>query len=234
MKKTCIALAFIAALSPAFAQNAPAKPVSKKQVEEPQLAAPKRFQAPKTLGIDASHKEVVAQLNAAWNAIRFASGDFVQIAPDGRRSEGRIFFTKPGLLRFEYDPPSPIEVVADGKGVAVRDRKLNTQDVYPIGQTPLQFMLAERIDLAKDSNVTSVSRETDVILVMLEEKKALGGTHRLMLIFDAKDYTLKQWSVTDAQGFETNVGLHNLNSKDKPQAALYKIDYTNYAVPSAN
>jgi outer membrane lipoprotein-sorting protein len=207
----------------AFAQNKkPAKP------SEDDLAAPKRYTRPKALGIDASHAELVGQLNAYWNGVRFGSSDFVQIGPDGRRTQGRLFFNKPGLLRFEYDPPNPIEIVADGKGVIVRDRKLATQDVYPLSQTPLQFLLSNKIDLAKDNNVTSISREADVILVMLEEKKALGGTHRLLLVFNAKDYSLKQWTVTDAQGYDTSIAIHNMNVASKPNASLFVIDYTKY------
>jgi hypothetical protein len=64
-------------------------------------------------------------------------GDFVQVGPDGRRAEGKIFLQKPGRIRFEYNPPSPIELVADGNSLVVRDRLLATQDLYPLSQTPL-------------------------------------------------------------------------------------------------
>ena len=60
-------------------------------------------------------------------------------------------------MRFEYNPPSPIELVADGNSVVVRDRKLETQDLYPLSQTPLRFLLADRIDLLKETNVIAVA-----------------------------------------------------------------------------
>lgn len=47
-------------------------------------------------------------------------------------------------MRFEYDAPVPIELIANGQSVAVRDRKLNTQDITPLSQTPLRFLLSER------------------------------------------------------------------------------------------
>jgi outer membrane lipoprotein-sorting protein len=37
-------------------------------------------------------------------------GDFVQVGPDGRRVEGKVYLQKPGRIRFEYNPPSPIEL----------------------------------------------------------------------------------------------------------------------------
>ena len=78
------------------------------------------------------------------------AGDFVQIGGDGRRLAGKLYLQRPGKIRFEYDAPATIEVVADGSSVAVRDRKLATQDLYSIAQTPLKFLLRDRIDLGQD------------------------------------------------------------------------------------
>src|SRR6266702_88785 len=50
---------------------------------------------------------------------------------DANQTKGDFYIQKPGKLRFEYDDPSPIAVVADGSSLVVRDRKLATQDVYP-------------------------------------------------------------------------------------------------------
>jgi outer membrane lipoprotein-sorting protein len=53
-----------------------------------------------------------------------------------------------------YFPPSPIEIIADEQSVVVRDRKLATQDLYPLSQTPL--LLSDRIDLLRETNVVAV------------------------------------------------------------------------------
>ena len=91
-------------------------------------------------------------------------------------------------MRFEYDPPSPIEIIADGSSVVVRDRKLATQDLYPLSQTPLRFLLADRIDLLRDTNVVGVYADDVFVTVVIEERQALIGTSRLMMMFGAKDY----------------------------------------------
>ena len=132
-------------------------------------------------------------------------------------------------MRFEYDPPSPIEIIADGSSVVVRDRKLGTQDPYPLSQTPLRFLLSDHIDLLKDTNVVGVSPTmSSSSPSSIEEKQALIGTSRLMMMFGAKDMQLKQWMVTDPQGFDTTVAVSNLDSKSKPDPTLFKIDYTQY------
>jgi outer membrane lipoprotein-sorting protein len=115
--------------------------------------------------------------------------------------------------------------VADGSSVVVRDRKLATQDIYPLSQTPLRFLLSDRIDLLKDTNLVGVSADDVFATVVIEEKQALVGTHRLMLMFGAKDFQLRQWTVTDPQGFDTTVAVYNLDSTKKPDPNLFKINY---------
>jgi outer membrane lipoprotein-sorting protein len=160
--------------------------------------------------------------------VQVLSGGFTQASPDGRLAKGRFYILKPGKVRFEYDPPSPVEIIADGSSVVVRDRKLGTQDPYPLSQTPLRFLLSDHIDLLKDTNVVGAAVDEQFVTVTVEEKQALIGTSRLMMMFSAKDMQLKQWVVTDPQGFDTTIAVSNLDSKSKPDPTLFKIDYTQY------
>ncbi len=155
-------------------------------------------------------------------------GNFVQVGPDGSKTKGDFYIQKPGKVRFEYDAPTPIAIIADGSSLAVRDRKLATQDIYPLSQTPLRFLLSDRIDLMKDTNVVSVTADDVFISVTIEEKQALIGTSRLMLMIGAKDGQLKQWTVTDPQGYDTTVAVYNLDTSKKVDPSLFKIDFTNY------
>ena len=131
-------------------------------------------------------------------------------------------------MRFEYDDPSPIELIADGQSVVVRDRNLATQDVYPLSQTPLRFLLADHVDLMKDTNLVAVYADDVFVTVVVEEKNGLVGTSRLMIMFGAKDMQLKQWTVTDPQGYDTTVAVYNLNTTQRPDPNMFKIDYARY------
>ena len=134
---------------------------------------------------------------------------------------GTLSLVRPGRIRFEAPR---FDVVADGRSVAVIDRKLGTQDEYFIGQTPLKFLLADHIDLARDTRVLSVAQEGNAVTIEIEDRAALGGTAHLTLIFDASTFALKQWTLIDAQGFQTVVTLFNLDLKTKPDPALFHID----------
>jgi outer membrane lipoprotein-sorting protein len=172
-----------------------------------------------------AQRSTVEKINRYFNSISTLVGKFVQIGPDGKRSEGEFYLQKPGRVRFDYDPPSPVELISDGSSVAVRDRKLATQDLYPLSQTPLRFLLSDKIDLIKDANVVGVYQDELFITVVIEEKQAVIGTHRLMIMFGAADFQLKQWTVTDPQGYDTTVAISNLDSSQRPDPTLFKINY---------
>jgi outer membrane lipoprotein-sorting protein len=179
-------------------------------------------------GFDSTQRALISKVSNYLTSVQAVTGNFVQIGPDGRRAAGQLFIQKPGKVRFEYDPPSPIDIIADGQTVVVRDRQLGTQDPYPLSQTPLRFLLSDRIDLLRDTKVVGISADESFVTINIEEVQPLIGTNRLMMMFDAKDYRLKQWTVTDVQGFDTTIAVSNLDSSKRPDPGLFKIDYTRY------
>jgi outer membrane lipoprotein-sorting protein len=180
---------------------------------------------------DANQKAQAAKVSTYLSSLNTLVGNFVQVGPDGTKTKGDFYIQKPGKVRFEYDPPTPIAMIADGSSLAVRDRKLATQDIYPLSQTPLRYLLSDRIDLLKDTNVVNVTADDQYITLTIEEKSPIVGTSRLMLMLGAKDNQLKQWTVTDPQGYDTTVAVYNLDTSKKLDPGLFKIDFTNYATP---
>jgi outer membrane lipoprotein-sorting protein len=179
-------------------------------------------------GLTPEQRGIIDKVNNYLTGMQVLSGKFVQVGPDGRKTQGQFYISKPGKVRFEYDDPSPIELIADGQSVVVRDRNLATQDVYPLSQTPLRFLLADKVDLMKDSSLTAVYADDVFTTVVVEEKNGIVGTSRLMIMFDAKNTQLKQWTVTDPQGYDTTVAVYNLDTSKRPDPNMFKIDYTQY------
>jgi outer membrane lipoprotein-sorting protein len=249
-----IATSLVVAMMPASAQNVPIpKPAPK--TRDIQMSASDTPRGPATTGttpaaipnpvipdprrnvpvnifstFDANQKAEAARVSTYLSSLQTLVGNFVQVGPDGSKTTGTFYIQKPGKVRFEYDEPSPIAIIADGSSVAVRDRKLATQDIYPLSQTPLRYLLSDRIDLLKDTNVVSVTGDDAYISVTIEEKQALVGTSRLMLMVGAKDNQLKQWTVTDPQGYDTTVAIYNLDTSKKVDPGLFRIDFTKYPV----
>jgi outer membrane lipoprotein-sorting protein len=226
-----VALVLGAVIASATAQTVPVQPPAAKKDAAPSglqltqtgtaAAAPQD-----TTNSEARQRALVERINGYLTNMQTLVGDFVQVGPDGARTEGQFFIQKPGKVRFEYKPPSRVDVIADGQSVVVRDRKLSTQDLYPLSQTPLRYLLSDRIDLGRDTNLVSVAVD-DVFVTLVIEEKQFVGTNRLVLMFGAKDLQLRQWTVTDPQGYDTTVAVYNLDTNKKPDPDLFKINYDN-------
>jgi outer membrane lipoprotein-sorting protein len=176
---------------------------------------------------DAKQQNLLDRISLYLSSVQTLVGSFVQVGPDGARTQGTFYIQKPGKVRFAYNPPSPIDVIADGSYVAVHNRALETQDLWRLSQTPLRYLLAEHIDLLRDTDVVSVSADDKFATVVIEESQVLVGTSRLSIMFDAKDLTLKQWTVTDPQGLNTTVAVFNLDPTKRPDPSIFVINYQN-------
>jgi outer membrane lipoprotein-sorting protein len=172
-----------------------------------------------------SEKTGIELLNTYFNSFPLLTADFIQIGADGRRYEGKLYIQRPGRMRFEYKAPATIEIIADGSSVAIRERKLATQDLYSISQTPLKFLLKEKIDLARDTSVKSVRSTGDTLTVQIEDKTTLGGTSKISLQYDRVANVLRQWTIIDPQGYETTVSIFNIDTQRRHSPGIFTINY---------
>ena len=235
-------LAMAGAATADVAPPPPTPPVRPVDLGEPKTPTPVKMdgesasKAPKKdSNADATQPEItpeaaVARADAYLDSARMMTADFVQIGPDGQRSEGQLYVDRPGRMLFHYDAPARLEVVADGRSVAVRDQKLDTQDLYFIAQTPLKFLLKDHVDLAKDTTVKRVTIDENAATIEIEDKATFGGSAEIALVFDPDSFALKQWTVIDAQGFQTVVSLFNVDLTSKPDPNLFHIQQ---AMPGA-
>jgi len=152
------------------------------------------------------------KISAYLNAIKSMQASFVQVGPNGELDQGMIYARKPGRLRFEYAPPSPYLIVSDGVTIAVANSKLRTVDRYPLIENPLNIILRENIDLAKDQRVAAVDRQAGTLRVTASEKSGpLKGQVTLIFAYPATE--LRQWIITDAQGLQTMIALKNTKTE---------------------
>lgn len=178
--------------------------------------------------LENSAKETLSKISTYFNSIRTMRGEFVQFAPDGSRTEGVFHLSRPGKVKFKYNRPTRVEIVADGESVAVKDLRLATQDIWPLQRTPLRFLLSDNINLAADAKVTRVTVEPDLVTVVIEEETTFGDG-RLTLIFDAATSELRQWTVTDGQG-DTSVAIYNVATGIPVSDKMFTIDYRQFLI----
>lgn len=172
-----------------------------------------------TLGTE----QVVARANDYFNGLTTLYATFIQVNANGDRLTGQLYLHRPGRLRFDYDPPATMQVIADGRQVAIKDNSLSTQDVYPINQTPLKFLLNSRVRLGRDVRVLGAEQHDDEIDLHLEDSSTLGGTSQIALTFDETMGTLKRWRIRDPQGFITTVALDDIDRRSRLDPNMFTI-----------
>src|SRR5256884_4800478 len=100
---------------------------------------------------DANQKAQAARVSSYLSSLQTLVGNFVQVGPDGSKTKGDFYIQKPGKVRFEYDDPSPIAIIADGSSLAERAPKVSTQDIAPLSPPPPPVLLSHHLALLKDT-----------------------------------------------------------------------------------
>jgi len=158
-----------------------------------------------------------------FSSVKTMAGEFVQFGPRGEQTGGKFFIERPGKLRFNFDDPSPLRVIADGRNVVVGNIKLKTWDIYPLSKTPLNLLLSERIDLT-GKMVRDVKEESDLITIVLGDRSIFGDS-TITMMFDPKTYDLRQWTITDAQKKDTSVMIFNVKTGMALDDKVFQIPY---------
>ena len=115
---------------------------------------------------------------------------------------------RPGRLRFDYDPPHPVLIIANGLSLLFYDRDLKQASFLPLWETPLWFLIRERVTLTEDVVVTGVEQALGTLRITLEDRK-LADAGSVTLVFSDRPLDLKKWEIVDAQGVAIQVSLVN-------------------------
>ncbi len=170
-------------------------------------------------------KARIARATAYLQALSGAEGRFEQTDARGRTVQGKWYLQRPGKIRFEYDPPSSMLIVSNGRQINTWDPRLESFNSYPLSETPLSLFLDKTIRFDQGVIITQVtSNATGFTVTARSRNKTVSGS--VKLYFDESGdgpLTLRQWLITDAQGQGTTVHLLSL-SESHPAASLFVLD----------
>jgi outer membrane lipoprotein-sorting protein len=155
--------------------------------------------------------EAIDAVQQYLNGVHTLEAAFQQVAPNGAISTGKVYLQRPGKLRFDYDPPSQILIVATDWRLIYWDGSIDQENVIPIAKTPLGFLLDEHISLSGDVTVTDVSFPPEEIAIAVIRTAAADQGH-VVLVFGKRPMELRRWTVTDAQGLTTQILLSDLQT----------------------
>lgn len=156
--------------------------------------------------LSADDKKALAQIEAYFNGITTLQARFLQVASTGATAQGILSLKRPGLMRFEYDAPSPILLVSDGTWLVFQDNELEQTTHVPLGSTPLSVLVEDPVDFKTGLEVLDVVRNPGVIrlLMRMRDDPEAG---MVQMVFSDAPLALRQWTITDAQGVEVKVAL---------------------------
>jgi len=151
----------------------------------------------------------LARIQTYLNGLKTLKAKFLQLAPNGATARGTAWLDRPGRMRFQYDPPSPLLLVAGHGLVVFHDSQLNQTSNIPLGQTPLGILLRDNVSFGGDITVSGIQRQPGMIQVTIYQT-ARPGDGTLTLNFADTPLALRQWTVVDAQHRETRVSLYDI------------------------
>jgi outer membrane lipoprotein-sorting protein len=163
----------------------------------------------------------VAEIEAYFNSIRTLKARFVQSNPNGSVVLGTLYLRRPGRMRFEYDPPSQLKIVADGMQVTMWDNATRDFGQWPIGWTAATFLVRERLVLSGDLQVEKIERANGLLeATMSQAKKPQEG--KVIVRLQENPLLLRGWTIIDNRGNRVTVSLSEMQSGLQLADSLFK------------
>ena len=151
------------------------------------------------------------KLSAYLNGIHTLKSNFVQLSPEGDMAQGEFSLSRPGKLRFAYNPPSPVLIVATEGSIYVKNSRLNTVDRTSLSDTPLDILLNKDVDLRHNPAVTGIEEQPGSLIVRARANTTRAQSN-ITLVFSYPAIELRQWMVKDNQGGVTTVALSGVQT----------------------
>ena len=162
--------------------------------------------------LTAVDQAAVDQAEQYFDQVHTLKAHFVQEAANGAETQGTLYLDRPGKLRLEYAPPSPILVVAQGGTLVYYDKQLQQVTYVDLDSTMAGVLVRSEVKLDQgDLEVTKVGHQPGNVMVTVTKRQDPHGG-RITLVFTEKPFQLRQWQVVDQQGQITNVTLYDAQS----------------------
>ena len=175
-------------------------------------------------GAQAQQQAGPQQVETYINSIRTLQARFVQTNPNGSNVQGTLYVSRPGKMRFQYDPPSQLKIVADGRQVTMWDPASKDFGQWPIGWTAASFLVMEPFRLSGDITVVANQRTPDglLALTLVQTRKPQEG--KVVVRLSENPMQLRGWSIIDNRGNKVDVALTNLQTGIQLADSLFKYD----------
>src|SRR6202044_3475637 len=130
----------------------------------------------------ALHQETIDRLQDYLSGLTTIVSHFTHRAPDGTLPHGKFFLKRPGKMRWQYNPPTPILMVSNGSEFVYYDYELEQVNYLPLDSTLIGFLAQDQIRFENTVGIRDFSENSGVIRITLSMRdKPESG--QLMLEF---------------------------------------------------
>jgi outer membrane lipoprotein-sorting protein len=179
--------------------------------------------SPQVTVLSPDDSATISRVERYLNGLSSVHARFVQVSTNGSFAEGEVHIKRPGKMRFQYDDPHPALLIANGLTLLYYDRELKQATFLPLWETPLWFLIREKVELTKDIKIVDVVQKTGTLAMVLQNDEN-GDTGQITLTFSDKPLRLHKWEVIDGQGIVTQVSLFNAEYDIPIEKSLFEYD----------
>ena len=145
------------------------------------------------------------RITAYLNSIHSMTARFRQSSSSGGAAVGSLWMARPGRMRFEYDPPSPVLLIADRFYVYYVDKQLAEMSKVGLKSTPAWFLLRDPITF-DDLVINRFERGANALAITVSEPTE-PDNGSLTMVFNSQPLALRQWTIVDQQRKTTTVSI---------------------------
>ena len=146
------------------------------------------------------------KITAYLDGIHTMTAKFEQATASGGAATGYVWLARPGKMRFQYDPPNELLLLADAFYIYSWDPELKQMSKVGLKSTPAWFLLRQPISFTEGVVVTRFEHSGNTVQVSVVQS-AEPDAGSLTMVFTENPLVLRQWTVVDQQGRVTNVAL---------------------------
>ena len=166
--------------------------------------------------------ERIKKIEDYLNKLNNISSNFIQINSDGLKVKGKLFLSKPGKLRIEYEKKENPLIIADGKWLHYFDMELNEIQSVTIEKSPAWILLKKKVNLKKDFKIETLNKKNNKTFITLSGED-LENIKTIKLIFLNKPLTLKGWMIIDSNEIQTTVSLLKIKKINKFNSNTFQL-----------
>lgn len=172
----------------------------------------------------ADQTATLKRVESYLNSITTMTAKFNQIDPEGGLTSGKMFLKRPGKMRWQYNPPTPVLMVSSGDVLTYYDYELDQLNQIPLDDSLAGFLARPKIKLTdKSLKISNVTAQANAIrLTITQVNKPDEG--KLTLEFSDNPLKINNFIIADANGRSTSVQLQNTRFGDPIADELFVFD----------